>query len=247
LQRESAVRYNVDDSTIVSRLQSTHLDLNLESNTNEHTSVSGKSDLLARPRGSVTRRHSIPILHSGAIFRNGIIQLMSQGLDPLQENSNEASNNTSERNILNENAYDRQYESNTDQKVDAAYEVDRTDVGTDQKEPSTNKRTSICPNTASVLEIKEILEEDEEKPLDMSWPEKSHRQLLYLFLSPILFPLWVTLPDVRKKPSRKWFPFTFVGSILWIAFYSYLMVWMANTIGETIAIPTEVNLAKYKY
>ncbi|VDN30075.1 unnamed protein product, partial [Gongylonema pulchrum] len=87
---------------------------------------------------------------------------------------------------------------------------------------------------------KEILDEEEEKPLDMSWPEKRHRQLLYLALSPILFPLWITLPDVRKEKARKWFPFTFVGSILWIAFYSYLMVWMANTIGETMAIPTEV-------
>lgn len=44
-----------------------------------------------------------------------------------------------------------------------------------------------------------MLEENEEKPLDMSWPEKLHRQMLYLFLSPILFPLWVTLPDVRKQ------------------------------------------------
>lgn len=44
-----------------------------------------------------------------------------------------------------------------------------------------------------------MLEEEEEKPLDMSWPEQLHRQLLYLILSPILFPLWVTLPDVRKE------------------------------------------------
>ena len=33
---------------------------------------------------------------------------------------------------------------------------------------------------------------------------------------------------------------TFVGSVLWIAFYSYLMVWWANTIGVTLGIPTEV-------
>ncbi|VDO61941.1 unnamed protein product [Onchocerca flexuosa] len=85
-----------------------------------------------------------------------------------------------------------------------------------------------------------MLEENEEKPLDMTWPEKFHRQLIYLALSPILFPLWVTLPDVRKQTARKWFPITFIGSIFWIAFYSYVMVWMANTIGETIAMPTEV-------
>ena len=33
---------------------------------------------------------------------------------------------------------------------------------------------------------------------------------------------------------------TFVGSVLWIAFYSYIMVWWANTIGVTLGIPTEV-------
>ncbi|KAK6055548.1 Sodium/calcium exchanger protein, partial [Cooperia oncophora] len=42
------------------------------------------------------------------------------------------------------------------------------------------------------------------------------------------------------QTSRKWYPVTFVNSILWIAFYSYLMVWWANTIGETLVIPTEV-------
>lgn len=43
------------------------------------------------------------------------------------------------------------------------------------------------------------------------------------------------------QSSRKWYPITFVASILWIAFFSYLMVWWANTIGETFVIPTEVS------
>lgn len=33
---------------------------------------------------------------------------------------------------------------------------------------------------------------------------------------------------------------TFIGSILWIAAYSYLMVWWANVVGDTIQIPPEV-------
>lgn len=35
--------------------------------------------------------------------------------------------------------------------------------------------------------------------MDMTWPEKFHRQVIFLALSPILFPLWVTLPDVRNE------------------------------------------------
>lgn len=44
-----------------------------------------------------------------------------------------------------------------------------------------------------------LLEEEEEKPLDMSWPETLRKQAIYVFLAPILMPLWVTLPDVRKE------------------------------------------------
>lgn len=75
----------------------------------------------------------------------------------------------------------------------------------------------------------------------MTWPETFNKQLMYLFLCPILLPLWITLPDVRKEEFRKWFIVTFIGSIIWIAIFSYLMVWMANTIGETFVIPTEVR------
>lgn len=36
---------------------------------------------------------------------------------------------------------------------------------------------------------------------------------------------------------------TFLGSIVWIAAYSYLMVWWANLSGETFNIPPEVKFA----
>uniref|UniRef100_A0AC35TQY2 Sodium/potassium/calcium exchanger Nckx30C n=1 Tax=Rhabditophanes sp. KR3021 TaxID=114890 RepID=A0AC35TQY2_9BILA len=88
--------------------------------------------------------------------------------------------------------------------------------------------------------LKEILEDNEPTPLDMSWPNEWHKQALYLFLAPILMPLWVTIPDVRKEECRKWYPATFILSILWIAGFSYLMVWWANTIGETFRLPTEI-------
>ncbi|XP_039988339.1 sodium/potassium/calcium exchanger 1 isoform X2 [Xiphias gladius] len=86
-------------------------------------------------------------------------------------------------------------------------------------------------------------EEDEEKedePLSLEWPDTRRRQATYLFLLPIVFPLWLTVPDVRKQKSRKFFVVTFLGSILWIAIFSYLMVWWAHQVGETIGISEEV-------
>jgi hypothetical protein len=41
--------------------------------------------------------------------------------------------------------------------------------------------------------------------------------------------------------ARKFFPIAFIGSILWIAAFSYLMVWWATIAGDTIGIPPEVS------
>lgn len=51
-------------------------------------------------------------------------------------------------------------------------------------------------------------EEDEEKedePLSLDWPDTRRKQATYLFLLPIIFPLWATIPDVRNqvKTQRK--------------------------------------------
>ncbi|XP_053155887.1 sodium/potassium/calcium exchanger 2 isoform X2 [Hemicordylus capensis] len=83
-------------------------------------------------------------------------------------------------------------------------------------------------------------EEDEEQPLSLAWPDTPRKQLIYLAVLPIVFPLWATLPDVRNPSSKKFFPLTFFGSISWIAVFSYLMVWWAHQVGETIGISEEI-------
>lgn len=45
-------------------------------------------------------------------------------------------------------------------------------------------------------------EEDEEKedePLSLEWPDTPRKQATYLFLLPIILPLWFTIPDVRNE------------------------------------------------
>ncbi|XP_069654714.1 sodium/potassium/calcium exchanger 1 isoform X3 [Haliaeetus albicilla] len=42
------------------------------------------------------------------------------------------------------------------------------------------------------------------------------------------------------EDSKKFFVFTFFGSIVWIAVFSYLMVWWAHQVGETIGISEEI-------
>uniref|UniRef100_A0A8C5LUW4 Solute carrier family 24 member 2 n=1 Tax=Leptobrachium leishanense TaxID=445787 RepID=A0A8C5LUW4_9ANUR len=43
-----------------------------------------------------------------------------------------------------------------------------------------------------------------------------------------------------SQSSKKFFPVTFFGSITWIAIFSYLMVWWAHQVGETIGITEEI-------
>ncbi|KAF4528349.1 hypothetical protein B566_EDAN006604 [Ephemera danica] len=87
--------------------------------------------------------------------------------------------------------------------------------------------------------IPEELEEPVE-PLDISWPQGTRKRITYILVAPIMFPLWLTLPDTRSPKGKKWFAVTFIGSIVWIAAYSYLMVWWANIAGDTVGIPPEV-------
>lgn len=76
----------------------------------------------------------------------------------------------------------------------------------------------------------------------MAWPDTARKRLTYILVAPLLIPMWLTLPDTRTPKGKKLFPITFIGSILWIAAFSYLMVWWANVAGDTARIPPEVSL-----
>jgi hypothetical protein len=46
-------------------------------------------------------------------------------------------------------------------------------------------------------------DEVQPEPLDMAFPRNGIRkQLTYLILFPIIFPLWLTLPDTRAQKSK---------------------------------------------
>jgi len=95
-------------------------------------------------------------------------------------------------------------------------------------------------------------EEDEEPPIDMSFPGFSSpgKLVLYIVSFPLMAPLYITLPDMKnpdytffpciKVAGKNFFVWTFVGSILWIAVFSYLMVWWATVAGDTAGIPAAV-------
>uniref|UniRef100_A0A671Q7S5 Sodium/potassium/calcium exchanger 3-like n=1 Tax=Sinocyclocheilus anshuiensis TaxID=1608454 RepID=A0A671Q7S5_9TELE len=86
-------------------------------------------------------------------------------------------------------------------------------------------------------------EEDEEeadeeqhfRPLTV--PEGRWEQVKWVFSWPLGCLLYYTVPNCVLPCWERWFMVTFVASTLWIAVFSYLMVWMVTIISFTLDIP----------
>ncbi|XP_058283182.1 sodium/potassium/calcium exchanger 1 [Hylobates moloch] len=237
---------------------------------NKHIEVWVKEQLSRRPAAKVmalgdlsklpsllTRGSSSTSLHNSTI-RSTIYQLMLHSLDPLREvrlaKEKEEESLNQESRAQPQAKAESKPEDEEPAKLPAVTVTPAPvpDIKGDQKEnPGGQVGTQpwhrqnwrglgkelLTKNTSS---LKQEEEKGNEEPLSLDWPETRQKQAIYLFLLPIVFPLWLTVPDVRRQESRKFFVFTFLGSIVWIAMFSYLMVWWAHQVGETIGISEEI-------
>ncbi|XP_067380432.1 sodium/potassium/calcium exchanger 2-like isoform X1 [Channa argus] len=220
----------------------------------EKTSPGAPEDdgkLSARPR--LQRGGSSASLHN-SLMRNSIFQLMIHTLDPLSEEFAD-----SELGTYGKLKY---YHSMTEEgkfreKASILHKIAKKKCQVEDSEKANGVASCSdknLPNSSSVeVEVTPPMngtagqegeaaedEEEEDQPLSLSWPESNRKRFTYLLIIPIVLPLWLTLPDVRKASSKKFFPITFLGSICWIAGFSYLMVWWAHQVGETIGITEEI-------
>ncbi|XP_075450796.1 sodium/potassium/calcium exchanger 2 isoform X2 [Ascaphus truei] len=197
-----------------------------------------------KPR--LQRGGSSASLHN-SLMRNSIFQLMIHTLDPLSEGKFRE-----KASILQKMAKKKCQVEDGEILNGAASYVENDDLPN-----STNVEVEVTPpkdseiavqngNISHSIEAAESqvtgagLDDEEDRPLSLAWPNNGRKRAVYLAVLPIIFPLWLTLPDVRKTSSRKFFPLTFFGSITWIAIFSYLMVWWAHQVGETIGISEEI-------
>ncbi|XP_059210279.1 sodium/potassium/calcium exchanger 2-like isoform X3 [Centropristis striata] len=205
----------------------------------------------ARPR--LQRGGSSASLHN-SLMRNSIFQLMIHTLDPLSEEFAD-----SELGTYGKLKY---YHTMTEEgkfreKASILHKIAKKKCQVEDSEKANgvaSRSDKNLPNSSSVeVEVTPPMngtagqegetaedEEEEDQPLSLSWPETARKRLTYLLIIPIVLPLWLTLPDVRKQTSKKFFPVTFLGAIAWIAGFSYLMVWWAHQVGETIGITEEI-------
>ncbi|XP_076737994.1 sodium/potassium/calcium exchanger 2 isoform X7 [Maylandia zebra] len=183
----------------------------------------------ARPR--LQRGGSSASLHN-SLMRNSIFQLMIHTLDPLSEGKFRE-----KASILHKIAKKKCQVEDSEKANGVASRSDKNLPNSSSVEvevtPPMNGTAGQEGETAED-------EEEEDQPLSLSWPESCRKRFTYLLIMPIVLPLWLTLPDVRKTSSKKFFPITFLGAICWIAGFSYLMVWWAHQVGETIGITEEI-------
>ncbi|AWP20281.1 putative sodium/potassium/calcium exchanger 4-like [Scophthalmus maximus] len=62
-------------------------------------------------------------------------------------------------------------------------------------------------------------------------------KLKWLISWPLLLLLFLTVPNCAKPRWEKYFMLSFILSTVWIAVFSYFMVWMVTIVGYTLGIP----------
>ncbi|GLV42006.1 uncharacterized protein CBL_05036 [Carabus blaptoides fortunei] len=83
---------------------------------------------------------------------------------------------------------------------------------------------------------------DQDRPSPLIKPTEGGYFELYSWaiVFPIHYMCTKTMPDCKTEKYKNWYPFTFFISMIWISFYSYIMVWMITIIGSTLGIPDTV-------
>ncbi|XP_071403269.1 sodium/potassium/calcium exchanger 3-like, partial [Centroberyx affinis] len=81
-------------------------------------------------------------------------------------------------------------------------------------------------------------EEDGEGPfVPFQCPAGVCNKLKWLLAWPLCLLLYFTVPNCSSPRWENWFMLSFICSTLWIATFSYVMVWMVTIIGFTLGIP----------
>nr|XP_057932997.1 sodium/potassium/calcium exchanger 1-like isoform X2 [Doryrhamphus excisus] len=196
-----------------------------------------EKDRKLRVRPVLQRGGSSASLHNTSL-RSTIFQLMIHTLDPLGEDHDHKAKSEPSAGSVEQSTSKPSAEEikNTDNHHDGS----KASSGGEESGDGDGSDTSESEDDDADDDDEEEEEEEENEPLSLDWPGTRRKQATYLFLLPIVFPLWLTLPDVRNPTSKKYFALTFIGSILWIAVFSYLMVWWAHQVGETIGISEEI-------
>ncbi|XP_007898205.1 sodium/potassium/calcium exchanger 2 isoform X1 [Callorhinchus milii] len=255
---ESWVKGKLNRNKVV---EATATDGEEKASNREETSIEQKDPNMLTPKPRLQRGGSSASLHN-SLMRNSIFQLMINTLDPLAEelgaygklkyydSMTEEGKFRERASILHKMAKKKCQLVDCEKPNGTANHTDKVDVPntanvevevTPPKDPPAIQNGGMGHGEEAAVGQADVHPPcDEDRPLSLAWPDTNRKRLAYLFVLPLIVPMWLTLPDVRKPKLQKFFPVTFFGSISWIAVFSYLMVWLAHQVGETIGITEEI-------
>ncbi|XP_016411502.1 sodium/potassium/calcium exchanger 3-like [Sinocyclocheilus rhinocerous] len=107
-----------------------------------------------------------------------------------------------------------------------------------QQTPEDTQTTDGKKGVKVEVENSQPEEEDEDGDGDeMFKPLHFPARLKWLVSWPLAVLLYYTVPNCVLPRWHRWFMVTFIASTIWIAIFSYLMVWMVTIISYTLGIP----------
>ncbi|XP_041038837.1 sodium/potassium/calcium exchanger 3 [Carcharodon carcharias] len=112
-------------------------------------------------------------------------------------------------------------------------EEDRTEAGNERENENENEDNQNNEND----EEEEEEDEGEGPYVPFHLPVGMWDVIKWVIAWPLCFLMYFTIPNCAKPRWEKYFMFTFVSATLWIAIFSYMMVWMVTIIGYTLGIP----------
>jgi len=104
--------------------------------------------------------------------------------------------------------------------------------------------TVVEPKPEAQAEAQKEEEEEGDGPWNPSaaWTdsESALDKFKYVLFFPLNLVLWKTVPNCTDDDQKPYYVVAFSMSIVWIAVFSYFMVWWADTFGKVVGIPPEV-------
>ncbi|MCI4376342.1 hypothetical protein PGIGA_G00187400, partial [Pangasianodon gigas] len=105
-------------------------------------------------------------------------------------------------------------------------------------DPGTDTENENEDNENNENDEEEEEEDENEGPfVPFHCPGGMCNKVKWLLAWPLSLLLFFTVPNCASPRWERWFMVTFISSTLWIAGFSYIMVWMVTVIGFTLGIP----------
>jgi len=108
------------------------------------------------------------------------------------------------------------------------------------------KDTEALTESGKVEEVKKKAEKDNAQlakeevkwkdPVTSGFQGNIVNKIFCVIKMPLTIPMAITIPPVTKPGWRRFYPLTFMVSIIWMSIFAYCMVWWASIVGEVTGL-----------